>query len=602
MLNTLIELYSLLAPQLKRRLIILQFFVFIMSALEVIGVLSIGPFMALVSNPDQINGEGFLAKIYFWSNAPDPKHFLIWAGAASLIALSVSTVMSMYTLRMLTIYGQLVGDHIGNQLYTHYLNQTWIFHTNHNSSYLTSKISHEASRVSTGIINPFLHLSAKFLMSIIMSIVMFLYNPMVTLIGIIVFSISYGLIYKIVKNQLSSNGINITKYQAIKFKLIAEGIGGIKDIILMGRQQRFVERFHNAGFEASIATGRNHFLSMVPRYAVELVFYGTVIVLILYLSSANKGETTDLLPALSFYALATMKLLPAFQQIYYSTAQIKASLPAYENIKKDLNSWQTKLKLIKPLEVKLNSTFNSPKKSIELKNIKFKYIGSDNFALNDISMCIPVKKMIGIVGSSGSGKTTAIDVLMGLINPDEGHLLIDGVKLDQLNLLYWRRKLGYVSQSIYLSDSTVRENIAFGLAKDEINEEKVLNAVNKAQLTELIAKLPYGIETIVGERGIQLSGGERQRIGIARALYNDADVLVFDEATSALDGVTEKLVMDAVHETGRDKTIVLVAHRLTTVKKCDWIYMLDKGRIIDEGTYDSLLENNKIFRSMSNIS
>jgi len=601
MLNTLIELYSLLAPQLKRRLIILQFFVLIMSALEVIGVLSIGPFMALVSNPAQIEGEGMLAKLYLWSDAPDPNHFLLWAGAASLIALTVSTVMSMYTLRKLTIYGQLIGDYIGNQLYIHYLNQSWIFHTVNNSSYLTSKISHEASRVSTGIINPFLHLSAKFIMSIIMSIAMFLYNPMVTLIGIVVFSLSYALIYKVVKNQLSLNGNNITKYQAIKFKLLAEGIGGIKDIILMGRQQRFVDRFHTASFEASIATGRNHFLSMVPRYAVELVFYGAVIVLILYLTSANKGETSNLLAALSFYALATMKLLPAFQQIYYSTAQIKASLPAYVNIKNDLKSRQTKLKLIEDLAIEANSNINSPKKSIQLKNVKFKYIGTDNFALNGISICIPVKKMIGIVGSSGSGKTTAIDVLMGLIAPDEGHLLIDEIKIDQSNMLHWRKKIGYVSQSIYLSDSTVRENIAFGLAKDEINEQKLLNAVNKAQLKELIAKLPYGIETTVGERGVQLSGGERQRIGIARALYNEAEVLVFDEATSALDGVTEKLVMDAVHETGRDKTIILVAHRLTTVKKCDWIYMLDKGRIIDEGTYDSLLENNKVFRSMSNI-
>jgi ABC-type multidrug transport system fused ATPase/permease subunit len=601
MFNTLIELYSLLAPQLKRRLIILQFFVLIMSALEVIGVLSIGPFMALVSNPDQIEGEGMLAQLYLWSDAPDPNHFLIWAGAASLIALTVSTVMSMYTLRKLTIDGQLIGDYIGNQLYIHYLNQTWIFHTVNNSSYLTSKISHEASRVSTGIINPFLHLSAKLIMSIIMSIAMFLYNPLITLIGILVFSLSYALIYKVVKNQLSLNGDNITKYQAKKFKLLAEGIGGIKDIILMGRQQRFVDHFHNASFEASMATSRNHFLSLVPRYAVELVFYGAVIILILYLTSATKSENSNLLPVLSFYALATMKLLPAFQQIYYSTAQIKASLPAYVNIKNDLKSRQTKLKLIKDLAVEANSNINSPKKSIQLKNVKFKYNGNDNFALNDISICIPVKKMIGIVGSSGSGKTTAIDVLMGLITPDEGHLLIDEIKIDQSNMLHWRKKIGYVSQSIYLSDSTVRENIAFGLAKDEINEQKLLNAVNKAQLKELIAKLPYGIETTVGERGVQLSGGERQRIGIARALYNEAEVLVFDEATSALDGVTEKLVMDAVHETGRGKTIVLVAHRLTTVKKCDWIYMLDKGRIIDEGTYDSLLENNKVFRSMSNI-
>ena len=234
-----------------------------------------------------------------------------------------------------------------------------------------------------------------------------------------------------------------------------------------------------------------------------------------------------------------------------------------------------------------------------MKNVQFTYPGKAEPALRDITMTIGVNKTIGLVGASGSGKSTVIDIMLGLIQPDKGGLVIDGESLTKKTLRSWQNSLGFVSQSIFLSDSSIRENIAFGLPLDLVDEEKVRKAASMAHLGELLAELPQGLDTRVGERGVQLSGGQRQRIGIARALYNDADVLIFDEATSALDGITEKLIMDAIHDFSGKKTIVMIAHRLATVKRCDVIYMLAHGRVVDQGSYEDLVTRNDVFRRMA---
>ncbi len=240
-----------------------------------------------------------------------------------------------------------------------------------------------------------------------------------------------------------------------------------------------------------------------------------------------------------------------------------------------------------------------PRHSIRLEKVTFTYPGKQEPALKGLDMEIPVNQIVGLVGASGSGKSTAIDLLLGLIEPSQGQLLVDDQPVTSTNRRVWQNTLGFVPQSIFLADSSIRENIGFGLPPDVIDEEKVRHAASLAHLDELLAELPDGLETRVGERGVQLSGGQRQRIGIARALYHDADVLILDEATSALDGITEKIIMDGIHDFTGKKTIIMIAHRLTTVRRCDHIYLISKGKVVDQGNYQSLLKRNETFQRMA---
>jgi ABC-type bacteriocin/lantibiotic exporters, contain an N-terminal double-glycine peptidase domain len=300
------------------------------------------------------------------------------------------------------------------------------------------------------------------------------------------------------------------------------------------------------------------------------------------------------------YALAGVKLLPAFQQVYAIISTIQGNLSAFDSIREDFKNSQNEELLIE--EKKSNYEKFKIEKTILLKDIIFSYPGKSNSTLNELNIEIPVNKTVGIVGSSGSGKSTIIDIILGLINPDKGEIVIDGeFKINKDNIHFMQDKIGFVPQSIFLSDASIKENIAFGESISEIDESKIEKSLILANLDEFITTLPDGLDTQVGQNGMQLSGGQRQRIGIARALYRESEILIFDEATSSLDNVTEALVMDAINNFAKTKTIIIVAHRLSTVQKCDKLYLIDKGNVVDSGNYEYLLENNKEFLEMATI-
>ena len=374
-----------------------------------------------------------------------------------------------------------------------------------------------------------------------------------------------------------------------------EGFGGIKDVLLLDRSYDFVKRFENSGKIFARAQSVNMSLTQVPRYFMELIAFGTMIGLVLVLVKLHQGNLGAVLPILAVYALAAFKLLPALQQIYGSITQIKGSSAAFESVKDDLLQSNNN-KIIKteavPVQMKLE-------KNITLKNIKFNYPNKSRPAVDGVTMTIPANGVVGLVGSSGSGKSTLIDLLLGLLIPQQGELYIDDICITEDNKRAWQNTLGFVPQSIFLSEGSIAENIAFGVPAAEIDMQQVNKAIELSHLKELMEQLPDGMNTKVGERGVQLSGGQRQRIGIARALYHEADVLIFDEATSALDGITEKIVMDAIHEFSGKKTIVMIAHRLKTVQKCDIIYLMNQGKIVDSGTYNELVIKNPEFRKMA---
>ena len=595
MFNLIRDLLSLLSPYQRKRFYILQFLVILMTILEILGVASIIPFMALVGDMTQLQQDTFFAKFYQMSGINSEPQFVFILGICVLIMLFISMIISVFTIWGLSMFANKIGTEIADRLYTHYLKQDWLFHTSASSAQLTKKIATETMRVTTAILVPLVYLNSKIVLSLLMSISIFVYDPKVATIGLSIFAISYFFLFKGVRNRLNKNGIAISEVNEERYRLMNEGFGGIKDVLLMGRDNDFINRFNKTGKTLAYSQGTNVALAQAPRYFVELLAFGSMILLILYLIASHSGNLGMILPIISVYAIGTIKLLPAFQQIYSSIAIIKANIPAFETIQQDLYNSSLRGEISKKAE----QSYLHPKKQISLEKVRFTYPNKQEPALDGISISIPINSVIGIVGPSGSGKSTLIDILLGLIKPDQGKLKIDNKIIDSKNCRSWQNTIGFVAQSIFLSEGSIAENIAFGIPNNEIDFKQVEYALKLAQLTELTKSLKQGIHTKVGERGVQLSGGQRQRIGIARALYHKAEVLVFDEATSSLDGITEKMIMEAIHEFSRKKTIILIAHRLKTVQKCDKIFFIDNGKVADQGTYDELIDKNEQFKNMS---
>ena len=589
------KLFSLLTQSQRKRFYVLQILVVLMAIIEIIGVASVIPFMALVGDMSQLQQDTIIARVFQSSGITSELQFVFFLGVGVLIMLFVSAMFSMFTTWRLSMYASSVGSEITDKLYTHYLKQDWLFHATGSSAQLTKKIAIEALRVTNGIIMPLMQMNARIVLALFMSLTIFFYDPKVAIIGLAVFAVAYYFLFKVVRTRLQLNGGAISEVNEQRFRLMNEGFGGIKDVLLLGRDSNYIKSFSKSGKTLAYSTGTNITLTQVPRYFIELIAFGSLVSLLLYLISYHNGDLGMILPILSVYALATFKLLPAFQQIYTSIAQIKASMAAFESIKEDLvTSSEIKLETLKPKQ-----SYLSAKRNISLENITFTYPNIDEPTLNQMNISIPVNSVIGLVGPSGSGKSTLIDILLGLIKPEQGVLKIDDTIINDGNRRSWQNTIGFVAQSIFLSEGTIAENVAFGIAKDQIDLEQVQQSLKLAHLTELLQSLEKGIHTKVGERGVQLSGGQRQRIGIARALYHNAQLLVFDEATSSLDGITEKMIMESIHDFGGQKTIIMIAHRLKTVQKCDKIFFIDRGAVVDQGTYKELIEKNEHFKNMA---
>ena len=595
MFKLLKNLFKLLSPNQRKRFYLLQFLVIVMSVFEILGVASIIPFMALVGDMNQLEQNTFIAEIYRLSGITSESQFVFLIGLCVLGLLFISMIISIFTTWGLSMFANKIGTEIADRLYTYYLQKDWLFHASGSSAQLTKKIATETMRVTGAVLVPLMQMNSKVVLSFLMSLSIFLYDPKIALIGLSIFAISYFFLFKGVRNRLNKNGIAISEVNEERFRLMNEGFGGIKDLLLLGRDSDFINRFNKSGKTLAYSQGTNAALAQAPRYFVELLAFGSMIVLILYLIASHNGNLGMILPILSVYAIGTIKLLPAFQQIYSSIAIIKANIPAFESIQKDLYDSLH----IESKSLKLEQNYLNPKNSISIENITFTYPNKEEPALNKLNMLIPSNSVIGIVGPSGSGKSTLIDILLCLIKPDNGHLKIDDEIINYKNRRSWQNTIGFVAQTIFLSEGTIAENVAFGIPENQIDISQVQKVLELAHLKDFISTLDQGIHTKVGERGVQLSGGQRQRIGIARALYHNAEVLVFDEATSSLDGITEKMIMEAIHNFSGKKSIILIAHRLKTVKKCDKIFFINKGKVVDQGTYQELIESNKHFKDMA---
>lgn len=594
------QFYLMLTARQRQRLLRLQSLVLLMAFAEIAGVVSIGPFMALVGDISQLQGDGLLADLYRQSGLDEPREFLIALGVFVLIMLSFATVISIFTTWRFAMYGNRIGAELSTRLFEHYMYQSWLFHTHNSSSDLTNKIMQECGRVTQNIVIPLLKMNARLVVAVSMAATILWFDPVVALSGLVIFVLAYLVIYQMVRRKLSANGAQVSRMQKARFNLLSNGLGAIRDVLLLGRQKLFVDRFREASNNLAQSLGSNAALAQVPGYALELVAFGSVILLVIYLLIVHEGDLGAMLPLLSVYALAGFKMLPAFQQVYSGLSQVRANLAAFEGIETDLKaSVSTHASVSTELRQEARNLKISPRVNVKLDEVEFTYPNKADPALRGVSIDIPAKGLVGLVGASGSGKSTAIDILIGLLKPDGGNLRIDGDIIDAEKYSLWQNSIGFVPQQVFLAQASIRENIAFGISPEKIDDNLVQRAVELSHLSETVSRLPEGIDTYVGERGVQLSGGQQQRVGIARALYHDPDVLVLDEATSALDGISERAIMGAILDFSGEKTIIMIAHRLSTVKQCDIIYLVDEGCVVDQGSYDELIRTNRIFRDMT---
>ena len=591
-MQTLKKYLFLLTSHERKSAGLLLFMILIMALLDMIGVASILPFVAVLTNPSLVE-TNFILKAMFQKasllGVEDTQQFLFMLGFFVFFILIITLIF-----KAITTYAQVRFVHmrqysIGKRLVEGYLHQPYTWFLNHHSSDLGKTILTEVHVVIGGGLSALLELIAKSMVAIALIILLIINDPKLALIIGISLSSSYLLIFYFSSNYLKRIGKKRLKSNELRFMVVNEAFSAAKEIKVGGLEQTYIDSFSNSAKTFARTISAASVLSLLPRFFLEAVAFGGILLIILSIMGES-GDLNTALPILSLYIFAGYRLMPALQAIYGSFSSLTFISPSLDKLHDDIKN-------LKPIEKNQDQGILSFNKKINLKNIHYNYPNASRASLKNINLNIPANSTIGFIGATGSGKTTIIDIILGLLNPKSGTLEVDGQIITKQNSRAWQRSIGYVPQEIFLADDTLAANIAFGVDLGDINKEAVEKASKIANLHEFVMdELPKQYQTTIGERGIRLSGGERQRVGIARALYHNPKVLVLDEATSALDSQTEQVVMEAVNNLGKSITIILIAHRLSTVKRCDKIFLLEKGELKNQGTFDELVKLDDYFR------
>ena len=593
MLSTFNRVWSLLSPKEQRQGYQLLGMIFVMALLEAAGVASIVPFISVLTNPGVIETSPYLRVIHRFFAFEDTADFMFLLGVLVFVMLLVSISFKALTTYALLRFTQMSNYSMSCRMVKGYLHQPYEWFLNRHSADIGQTVLAEVTQGINGALIPMLQLIAQSVVVLSILTVLIIFDPFLAIITAVGLGGAYVGIYMMMRRYLARIGNERLEANQRRYRVVQETFGGVKDVKVAGLEAAMLESFEHPARRYAEMSAASSIASQMPRYALEVIVFGGLLAMSLYLMAEGDGVNNALL-MIALYALAGYRLMPAMQQVYAHVSTLRVADALLDKLYRDMSSLPQVTRMshsAAPLE------FN---RGLRLDDVTYSYPGANQAALKQVTIDIQPCTTIGLVGATGSGKTTTVDVILGLLQPQTGSLVVDGKPINEDNIRSWRRIIGYVPQHIYLTDDTIRANIAFGIPANEIDDEAVKSAARIANLHEfIVSHTPHGYGTFVGERGVRLSGGQRQRIGIARALYHDPAVLLLDEATSALDNLTEQAVMDAVRNLDHRKTIILIAHRLSTVRSCDRIFLLERGRIAAQGTFDELLAESNVFRAMA---
>lgn len=562
----------LVSAQHKRELIILTAFLFIGVVFEMLSLGILLPFIALLTDKDAVHNK-FLSQYFDLSNM-DYSTLVIGGMIIIFFIFLIKTIFLIYLSWRQSRFSSKLFSDISDSLFKGYLSQPYLFHTLRNSSELLKNIQIEVD-VFSYVSRSAMMMASEFAFILGVTLLLLYVNPLGTTVVIVFFAGAAFLFHRLTKKRLLKWGTERQVSDENSYKQLTQAFGGIKDVILLDKKQFFLKNFNFFNGNKANIVAKQNTLQLIPRMYLELLAILALSLLVSISVLQNKGIET-ILPVITVFVAAAFRLIPSLNKIMGTMQVFRYARPVIDLLHKEFSTFAANPEstLEKPA-----ITFNE---QINIDSISFSYPESDRFSLTNITFSVKRGESIGLIGSSGSGKSTLVDILMGILKPTEGTVLADDTNINS-NILQWQSKIGYVPQTIFLLDDTLKANIAFGLSPEDIDEAKVWKALKLAELDIWVKSLPEVLETNVGERGVRLSGGQRQRIGIARALYNDPDVLVLDEATSSLDTTTERKIMESVNSLHGIKTLIIIAHRLSTVESCDYIYKMDSGNISEKG-------------------
>ncbi|UPM54158.1 ABC transporter ATP-binding protein [Gottfriedia acidiceleris] len=594
MKSSLSKLLMLFNKNEKKKLLILFIMMIVAAVFETIGIGAIFPFVGILTDPKVIKEQSILSFLYNFFHFNSINGFIVFAGIALLSIFFIKNIYLLFFnyIQVRVILNQQVR--LSRSLFKEYLTKPYVFHLQRNTSELLRNINSEITKVFQGIIISGFQLLTEILVTSFILALLIFTAPLATIIASTLLGGSVFIFFRFFRKKISHLGTEQQIVNAAMIKWVNQGLGASKEVKVSGKEDFFVNAFTAQSQIGARNSRQLGMLNQVPRYFIETIM--VTIVLITMLIIVFKGSnTTSLVSTMALFAMAAFRLMPSITRIVGFITAIRYSQPAlltiYDDLflNKDQHVSSDHLVLEDSSKI-LGRNERVYTDSIILKDISFRYPNQKDFSVRDVSLKIPIGQSVAFIGESGAGKTTLVDIILGLFHPENGEILIDGKNLNDQRAT-WKQKIGYIPQSIFLSDDSIRGNIAFGLDENQIDDYAVWRALEQAQLKEFVESLPNQLNTTVGERGVRLSGGQRQRIGIARALYHNPEIIFMDEATSALDNETEKEIMKAIDGLKGEKTLIIIAHRLSTIENCDIVFKLNKGRLV---TVDYKLKHSVI--------